>query len=432
MVHELTDFLSRTPSAFHAIENLSIMLSGAGFVRLTEGEKWDVQRGGAYFVTRNLSSLIAFRVPEDGFTSARIAASHSDSPVFKIKENAELTVINRYVQLNTERYGGMIFSTWLDRPLSVAGRALVRTKSGLETRLVNLDEDTLVIPNVPIHMNRSINDGYKYNAQADLMPLFGSIDAKNTFKARVAAACGAKVEDLLGTDLFLYSRVQPAVWGKDGEFVSAGRLDDLECAYTTARAMIECKATKGMPMLAVFDNEEVGSTTKQGADSTFLTDVLRRAALCLGVDGEAFYRAQASSVMLSCDNAHAAHPNHPELYDASNRVYMNEGIVIKESANQKYTSDGASKAILRAILDNAGVKYQFFANRSDMLGGGTLGNISNAHFSLNTVDIGLAQLAMHSSWETAGSRDVDAMADGVRAFFETPISMPADGVFALN
>ena len=326
----------------------------------------------------------------------------------------------------------MIFSTWLDRPLSVAGRALVRTKSGLETRLVNLDEDTLVIPNVPIHMNRSINDGYKYNAQADLMPLFGSIDAKNTFKARVAAACGAKVEDLLGTDLFLYSRVQPAVWGKDGEFVSAGRLDDLECAYTTARAMIECRATKGMPVLAVFDNEEVGSTTKQGADSTFLTDVLRRAALCLGVDGEAFYRAQASSVMLSCDNAHAAHPNHPELYDASNRVYMNEGLVIKESANQKYTSDGASKAILRAILDNAGVKYQFFANRSDMLGGGTLGNISNAHFSLNTVDIGLAQLAMHSSWETAGSRDVDAMADGVRAFFETPISMPADGVFALN
>lgn len=196
--------------------------------------------------------------------------------------------------------------------------------------------------------------------------------------------------------------------------------------------MIECRATKGMPVLAVFDNEEVGSTTKQGADSTFLTDVLRRAALCLGVDGEAFYRAQASSVMLSCDNAHAAHPNHPELYDASNRVYMNEGIVIKESANQKYTSDGASKAILRAILDNAGVKYQFFANRSDMLGGGTLGNISNAHFSLNTVDIGLAQLAMHSSWETAGSRDVDAMADGVRAFFETPISMPADGVFALN
>lgn len=432
MVHELNDFLSRTPSAFHAIENLSIMLSGAGFVRLTEGEKWDVQRGGAYFVTRNLSSLIAFRVPEDGFTSARIAASHSDSPVFKIKENAELTVINRYVQLNTERYGGMIFSTWLDRPLSVAGRALVRTKSGLETRLVNLDEDTLVIPNVPIHMTARSTTAISTTRRPTSCRCSAPSTRRTLSRRASPPACGAKVEDLLGTDLFLYSRVQPAVWGKDGEFVSAGRLDDLECAYTTARAMIECRATKGMPVLAVFDNEEVGSTTKQGADSTFLTDVLRRAALCLGVDGEAFYRAQASSVMLSCDNAHAAHPNHPELYDASNRVYMNEGIVIKESANQKYTSDGASKAILRAILDNAGVKYQFFANRSDMLGGGTLGNISNAHFSLNTVDIGLAQLAMHSSWETAGSRDVDAMADGVRAFFETPISMPADGVFALN
>lgn len=434
MAHEevqgLLQFLRESPTAFHAVESICSRLTG--FEPLQENARWRLQPGGRYYVTRNRSSVIAFTVPQRGFAPFQLIASHTDSPTFRIKENAELTVRDKYVQLDVERYGGMILNTWLDRPLSVAGRLAVRTQDGVRSLLVNLDEDSAVIPNVAIHMNREINTGYKYNPASDMMPLWSGGDGKGSFRARIAQAAGVAEGDIIGSDLYLYNRMPGCVWGGEGEYLSAGRLDDLECAYTTARAMIECRATKGMPVLAVFDNEEVGSTTKQGADSTFLTDVLRRAALCLGVDGEAFYRAQASSVMLSCDNAHAAHPNHPELYDASNRVYMNEGIVIKESANQKYTSDGASKAILRAILDNAGVKYQFFANRSDMLGGGTLGNISNAHFSLNTVDIGLAQLAMHSSWETAGSRDVDAMADGVRAFFETPISMPADGVFALN
>ena len=434
MAHEqvqgLLQFLKESPTAFHAVESICSRLTG--FEPLQENARWRLQPGGRYYVTRNRSSVIAFTVPQRGFAPFQLIASHTDSPTFRIKEKAELTVRDKYVQLDVERYGGMILNTWLDRPLSVAGRLAVRTQDGVRSLLVNLDEDSAVIPNVAIHMNREINTGYKYNPASDMMPLWSGGDGKGSFRARIAQAAGVAEGDIIGSDLYLYNRMPGCVWGGEGEYLSAGRLDDLECAYTTARAMIECRATKGMPVLAVFDNEEVGSTTKQGADSTFLTDVLRRAALCLGVDGEAFYRAQASSVMLSCDNAHAAHPNHPELYDASNRVYMNEGIVIKESANQKYTSDGASKAILRAILDNAGVKYQFFANRSDMLGGGTLGNISNAHFSLNTVDIGLAQLAMHSSWETAGSRDVDAMADGVRAFFETPISMPADGVFALN
>ncbi len=428
----LIEFLNASPTAFHAIDEIAKMLDSAGFTCLKESEKWNLTPGGKYYVTRNLSSVIAFIAPKDGKIALRIAASHSDSPVFKIKENAEIDVRGKYIQLNSERYGGMIFSSWLDKPLSVAGRVLLKTGKGLSTRLVNIDKDMLVIPNVAIHMNRSVNDGFKYNPQTDLSPLFGDARAKGAFKRIIADSVQAEEKDILGSDLYLYSRVKPSVWGVNEEFISAGRLDDLECAYTGITALMEANVESGMPVAAVFDNEEVGSTTKQGADSTFLTDVIRRAVYALGGDEEAFMRAASASMMLSCDNAHAMHPNHPEFSDSTNWVIMNAGIVIKESANQKYTSDGASKAVLRAILNEKDIPYQFFANRSDMLGGGTLGNISNSHFSLNTVDIGLAQLSMHSSWETAGAEDVRHMVNGVKAFFETPVSMDADGEFAIG
>ncbi len=431
-VNGLMDFISSSPSAFHAVDKLSAMLDAAGYTRITESGREPIKAGGKYYVTRNLSSLIAFRTPESGDAQARITASHCDSPVFKLKENYEVVVREKYVQLNVERYGGMLMSTWLDRPLSVAGRALVKTPSGLATRLVDLTDTTVVIPNVAIHMNRKANDGMAYNAQQDMLPLFGSGASKGLFKEKIAEACGCAESDILGCDLFLYSRVEPTVWGKDGEFVSAGRLDDLECAYATAEAFINSTSMRGMPVLAVFDNEEVGSTTKQGADSTFLTDVLTRAWRALGATEDDIYAYKASSVMLSCDNAHALHPNHPEYSDATNSVYMNSGIVIKESANQKYTSDAASKAILRTVLDAADVKYQFFANRSDMIGGGTLGNISNSHFSLNTVDIGLPQLAMHSSWETAGTLDLEYMIKGCTAFYDSFIKTAADGEFIIE
>ncbi|MBQ3079326.1 MAG: M18 family aminopeptidase [Clostridia bacterium] len=431
-IQGLKDFLQNAPSAFHAIDEIVKTLEKAGFSRLKESEKWSLVPGGKYYVTRNLSSVIAFQAPKDGKFALRIAASHSDSPVFKIKENAEIDVRGKYVLLNTERYGGMIFSTWLDKPLSVAGRVLVKTEKGVETRLVNIDRDLLVIPNVAIHMNRSVNEGYKYNPQTDLTPLFGDNRVKGGFKKLIAESAGVSEEDVLGSDLYLYSRVSPSVWGLNDEFISSARLDDLECAYTTVQALIEANAESGMPVAAVFDNEEVGSTTKQGADSTFLTDVIKRAVYALGGDEEAFMRLASASVMLSCDNAHAMHPNHPEFSDSTNTVYMNGGIVIKESANQKYTSDGASKAILRSVLSANDVPFQFFANRSDMLGGGTLGNISNSHFSLNTVDIGLAQLSMHSSWETAGTEDVGHMIRGVKAFYETPVQMNEDGEFLIG
>ena len=432
MVNELISFLKNTPSAFHAVKNIKEMLDGAGFTCLDESKKWELKKGGKYYVTRNLSSVIGFKLPENDIECMLLTASHCDSPVFKIKENAELEVRGKYIQLDTEGYGGLIKSCWLDRPLSFAGRVIVKTDKGIETRLVNCDKDSLVIPNVAIHMKRDLNDGIKYNNQTDLVPLFGDFNSKGGFKKLVAELAGTTEANILGHDLYMYSRTEPTVWGPNGEFVSAGRLDDLECAFTTAQAFIKAQPKAALDVLCVFDNEEVGSTTKQGADSTFLTDTLSRVASALKIDGEEFQRLRASSLMLSCDNAHAMNPNHPEFSDTANTVYMNAGIVIKESANQKYTSDGVSKAMLRYILEKANVPAQFFSNRSDMPGGGTLGNISNSHFSLNTVDIGLAQLSMHSTFETAGTKDVGYMIEGVKAFYESEICCNADGAYTIK
>ena len=432
-VKPLLDFIEKSPTAFHAVENICSELEASGRTRLTEGEKWALEPGRGYFVTRNMSSVIAFDIPEGEADSFRMIAAHSDSPTFKIKENAELSVRGKYTQLNVEKYGGMLFSPWFDRPLSVAGRVVVRTEKGVEARLINVDRDLLVIPNVAIHMNREINDGFKYNAQTDMMPLFGDDTAKDGFKKLIAETAGVPEEDLLGTDLFLYPRIKPAVVGNSGEYIMSPRLDDLECAWSGLRAFIDAeKPDRGINMLCVFDNEEVGSGTKQGADSTVLYDVMQRICISLGLDPEASYRAAASSFMLSADNAHAVHPNHPEKTDAENCVFMNEGIVIKFNANQRYTTDGVSAAFFHKLLKDADVPCQHFANRSDVAGGGTLGNISGSHVSINTLDIGLAQLAMHSVCETAGAKDVEYMVRGMAAFYASRVSVGRDGEFILG
>ena len=327
----------------------------------------------------------------------------------------------------------MLFSTWFDRPLSVAGRVLVRTEKGMESRLINVDRDLLVIPNVAIHMNREINDGFKYNAQTDLMPLFGDDTAKDGFKKLIAETAGVPEEDVLGNDLFLYPRMKGAVVGREGEYIMSPRLDDLECAWSGLRAFLSADAPQsGVNMLCVFDNEEVGSGTKQGADSTFLYDVMQRIFIALGKTPEELFRAAAASFMLSADNAHAVHPNHPEKTDAENHVFMNEGIVIKFNANQRYTTDGVSAAYFHKLLADKGIPCQHFANRSDVAGGGTLGNISGSHVSINTLDIGLAQLAMHSCCETAGAKDLSYMVDGMTAFYNARVAPGRDGEFIID
>ena len=427
----LFDFLKQSPTAFHAVDTLCGLLREQGFQPLHECKAWDIVPGGKYYVTRNRSSVIAFTLPETTPESFRLIASHSDSPTFKIKENAELTVRDKYVQLNTERYGGMIFSTWFDRPLSVAGRVLYKDETGLHTRLVKIDRDLLMIPNVAIHMNREVNNGFKYNAQVDLMPLYGDITAKGSFKKLIADAFGVEEDAIVGNDLYLYNRMPGTVWGANNEFISAPQLDDLECAYASVCALKDLPDQGHVNVCCVFDNEEVGSSTKQGANSTFLSDVLERIAACLGMTAEAYRMALAGSFMLSADNAHATHPNHPEYADALNQVEMNKGIVIKFNANQKYTTDGVSAAMFHQLCKDAGVPVQHFANRSDLLGGSTLGNISGAHVSINTLDIGLAQLAMHSCYETAGVKDLSWMIQGMHAFYASKITAQADGEYSV-
>ena len=428
----LCAFLKSSVSAFHAVKNLGDLLEGAGYAPLRESGSWKLQSGGRYYVTRNQSSLIAFSVPERGFAPAMIVAAHSDSPVFRVKQRAELDGQGKYTLLNTERYGGMIMSTWLDRPLSVAGRVVARTQRGLESRLVNVDRDLVLIPNLAIHMNREVNEKGGLNARTDMPPLFGDAFARGGFEAAVAEAAGVAPEQIAGSDLYLYNRMAPSVWGPEGCYLSAHRLDDLECAYAALCAFTEARAGAHMNLLCVFDNEEVGSGTRQGADSTFLQDVLARAAGALDAEGEEMRACLASSFMASADNAHALHPNHPEKSDPTNRPYMNEGVVVKFSANQKYTTDGVSNAAFCEICRRAGVPVQFFANRSDLAGGSTLGNISSAHVSIPAVDIGLAQLAMHSSYETAGTLDAQYMVRALTALYETELRAGDDGAFTLE
>ena len=420
---ELVSFIKKSPTAFHAVDNMRNILKENGYEELLEGSAWNVKPGHQYFVTRNNSSIIAFNIGNDlSQYSFNVAASHSDSPTFKLKENSELEIKGKYTQLNTEGYGGMLCATWFDRPLSIAGRVMVKQGDSYITKLLNFDRDLVLIPNVAIHMNRAVNDGYAYNKQVDLLPLFGGPDTQmGDLKKMIAEELNVSVDDIFGTDLYLYNRMQPSIWGAHNEFVSCSQLDDLQCAFTSLQGFLKGSNDRSINVFACFDNEEVGSGTKQGAGSTFLYDALHRLNGALGKTEEDYYRAVASSFMLSADNAHAVHPNHPGKTDVNNCVYMNEGIVVKAHAGQKYTSDAVSVAVFKGICKNAGVPVQFFANRSDALGGSTLGNIAMAQVSMNSVDIGLPQLAMHSSYETAGIKDTYYMIQAMAEFFNSHI-----------
>lgn len=431
-VKQLFKFIENSPSCFHAIKTITEELKNEGFVEIKEKDTWQIEQGKKYYVTRNLSSVIAFKIPQNDFKSFNIVASHSDSPTFKIKANAEIEVKNKYVKLNTEKYGGMIYSTWFDRPLSIAGRILVKENNAVKTHLVNIDKDLVIIPNLAIHMNREVNDGYTYNAQIDMLPLYGDNSSKGSLMKTIAKEAEVEEESILGTDLFLYNRMNGTKIGSNEEYISSPRLDDLECAFTSLSAFLSENTSNSASVYCVFDNEEVGSGTKQGADSTFLYDVLRRINISLGKTEEDYYRLISSSFMVSADNAHALHPNYTDKSDLTNKVYMNDGIVIKYNANQKYTTDAVSASIFKTICDSVDVPYQTFTNRSDILGGSTLGNISNAHVSLNTIDIGLAQLAMHSTYETAGAKDVTYMIDAIKAFYNTSIEQVEDGQYIVN
>ena len=414
-ISAFAEFLDASVSVFHAVANLEEILKNAGYSRLLENEKWEIQPGGKYYLTRGGSAIAAFRVPETDPKGFMISASHSDRPTFKVKENAELA--GAYTRLAVERYGGMLIAPWLDRPLSIAGRCVVETEKGVESRLVNIDRDLLLIPNVAIHMNRQANEGYKWNPAVDTLPLLGGKDAKGKLAQLLEKEAGGKV---LGHDLFLYIRQKAAVWGMDNEYISSAALDDLACAWCCTQGFLNAKESGSIPVLCVFDNEEVGSSSLQGAASNFLETAITRLCDALKLDAR---RMLSNSYLVSADNGHALHPNHPELADANNAPIMGQGVVLKFNANQRYCTDGSSAAIFRKICGKADVPTQTYCNRADIPGGSTLGNISLSQVAVLSIDIGLPQLAMHSCYETAAVADVAALENAMAAFYGSTLEM---------
>ena len=419
-IQNLCEFLDASPSVYHAAANVAAMLEAGGFVRLSEGDKWTLQKGGKYYFTRGGSAVMAFRVPEGDPKGFLMTASHCDRPAFKVKENPELT--GAYTRLSVERYGGMIMSSWLDRPLSIAGRCLVETDSGIESRLVNIDRDLLMIPSVAIHMDRTVNDGKKWNPAVDMLPLLGGKDSAGKLDKLIEETAGGKV---LGSDLYLYIRQKAALWGMDGEYISSAALDDLECVWGCARGFLAAQGSGAVSVLCVFDSEEVGSNSVQGAASTILSDTLVRISEALGLD---LRQELSRSFLVSADNAHAVHPNHPEYADPKNAPIMGGGIVLKFNASQRYTTDGVSAAIFRKVCNKADVPVQTFFNRADLMGGSTLGHISLTQVSVPTADIGLPQLAMHSSYETAATADALYLEKAMTAFYSSTLTVNGDSI----
>ncbi|MCF0111399.1 MAG: M18 family aminopeptidase [Erysipelotrichaceae bacterium] len=418
---ELLSLIDKSPTVFHTCEVIGNRLKENGYVQLKEEETWDIRPGENYYVIRNHSSLLAFQIPTDTERlHLQMCASHIDSPMFKLKPEGQMTG-NGCIRWNVEIYGGPVLSTWLDRPLSVAGRVFVKNGPKIESVLVNIDKDFAIIPNTAPHLNRNLNEGYKYNAQVDMMPVFGCEGQNDILFEEIEKACGVKKEDIAGYDLYLYNHQKGTIWA-DGQLISAPRLDDIQCAYAGIAGLLEAKAESHINMMCCFDNEEVGSTTRQGAHSDFLINTITRILRSLGKADET-EEIISRSFMVSADNAQAVHPNHPELTDATTKAYVNGGITIKMNANQSYTTDGFSNAVFQAICEKCNVPYQQYVNRSDLRGGRTLGNISNSNVSVNSVDIGLPQWAMHSCYETAGCKDTEDAVTALTCYFNTDIDI---------
>lgn len=427
---KIINLLNESYSPFHVVKNIENELKENGFSLLKENQNFRLEKGKKYYVKRNDTSIIVFEIPDDfslASSSFLLTATHNDSPTFKIKPNPIIHKGNLML-LNTEPYGGGIYATWLDKPLSIAGRVLVEKDDRIESRLLAIDEDLLEIPNVCIHMNRTVNSENKVNPSTDTLPLFGIDQNDFSFDKYLLKQLNLEGYEVLSHDLFLYNREKAKLIGREKEFLASGRLDDLSAAYSALLGFLSSKKGKAIKVYASFDNEEVGSLTRQGANSTFLKETLKRIIIALGGKDDDFEKTIASSFMLSIDNAHADHPNHMEYTDKTTKVEMNKGIVIKYNANQSYTSDALSSAIVKSIMKKNAIPYQEYTNRSDLRGGSTLGNISNSEVSLITVDIGLAQLAMHSSYEIMGKKDIDYLVDFTKDYFASNIQIDYDTV----
>lgn len=415
---EVIEALNFSRSEYHSVSKMKEILTRNGFEELKESNLFGLKEGQRYFLTRNLSSIIAFSIPKNiKNLYFKLIASHTDSPTYKIKSDPTL-IENGYEKLKVEGYGGMIISSWLDKPLGIAGRIVYKKDNQIFSKIVDSSSDTCIIPNVAIHQNREINNGFKYNNQVDLCPIIGEAKENGTHYEDLINSFLEEGETFISEDLYLYNREETKYVGFNKDFIAGPKLDDLSAAFTSLYGFIDANSNDGIDVFASFNNEEVGSLSNNGADSTFLQDTLKRIILSLGYKEEDYYVAVAKSILLSADNAHAIHPNHPELSDNKNKCLINKGIVIKHNANMLYTSDALSTSFIKDMCKTNEIAYQEFFNRSDVRGGSTLGNISNSHVSFLSVDIGLPQLAMHSNYEVIGSKDLKHLYSLTKCFME--------------
>ncbi|MBP1889110.1 aspartyl aminopeptidase [Clostridium moniliforme] len=410
---ELIDFLYNSPTAYHAASSVKDMLDNNGFTELFEKDSWSLEKGKKYYLVKNDSAVIAFKVgngdiEKDGF---RIIGSHTDAPGFKIKPNAEMKSEDHYVRLNTEVYGGPILYTWFDRPLGIAGRVILKGKSPLkpEVRLVNVNKPVLIIPSLAIHMNRSVNDGYAFNKQKDTLPLVGFVNEKlekeGYLISLLTKELGVNKEDILDFDLFLYEYEKGCIMGINDEFISSGKLDDQWMVFAGIKALMNSTDIDSTKVMICIDNEEIGSLTAQGAQSNFIRRTLERISIALSKNTEEFFRALSNSLMISADLAHAVHPNLPEKHDPSNRPVLGNGPVLKIAASGSYSTEGVAAGVFESVCKEANVPMQKFVNRSDVRGGTTIGPMSAADLCIPVVDMGAPILGMHSVRELATVKD---------------------------
>ena len=422
-INRLFHFIEQATSPFHTVGAVEEQLLEKGFERVHLRERWDLKKGGKYFLNHHGSTVFAFVVgenfrPEDGF---RIAAAHGDFPGFRLKPNAEMEA-GGYLQLNTEVYGGAILSTWLDRPLSVAGRVVLRSEDVFqpEVRLIDLKKPVLMIPNLAIHFNREVNKGMELRKQVEMLPIYGTASeqmTKEAFLDCIAEKLGTKREDILDYELTIYNTDLPSFAGLADEFVSAPRLDNLTSAQAIVEGITEGGRKEGLNMMVVFDHEEIGSHSKQGAASTLLSTLLEKIYVSLGFDSQDVSNAIEDSLFLSVDVSHAYHPNYAAKYDVTNRHIINQGFAIKQASSQSYATDSEAVAIVQQICEKEGIAYKKFVNHSDVRGGSTIGAISSAMLPVRTVDMGVPLWAMHSARETMGVRDYESLVDFMTAYY---------------
>ncbi len=429
---DLLDFLNAGHSMFHAVNNIKTLLEKDGFTEVFETDAWKLEKGGKYFVRRNASSIIAFVCPNESITENgfRIIGSHTDAPGFKIKTEPTIVTSDGYVQFNTEGYGGAILSTWFDRPLSFAGKVIVNGIGNFETTeyLIDVEKPILMIPNLCIHFNREVNDGVPLNKQKDMIPLLCMQEkgmAKEDYLYNLILGelkkQGVEVtkEDVLDFELFLYETDKGCFVGLENEFISAGRIDNLALAYCSTIALINAKPSNRVQIMASFDNEEVGSLSVNGANSSFMNQIMDRIGACFNLSKEDTLRAYASSYIISADTGHAVHPNYSEKHDPTNRPVLGSGPIIKYSANMRYVTNAKTSSVFKNACAKAGVPCQNFQLRSDMVGGSTIGPAISSKTSIQTVDIGMAILAMHSIREFASIKDAEFTYEAFVEFYQS-------------